>query len=449
VTSKVTFTGVTGPLDFAFGDYKILPESAPVTSANMSAIPVRLPALDELTVAGFNIENFANNETQRKKAALAIRQVMHSPDVIGHIEIKALVSLQALATQVNNDAALAGEFPGYEARLIEAPAGGTQNVGFLVKTSRVHIDSVIQEQGELGFPDENVAPPFLHDRPPLVLKGHALLPGRAPRPFIVVVNHTRSFIDIELLGAEGNRVRAKRTAQAEHTAQLLQSLQADNPGVPVISIGDYNAYQFNDGYTDPISILKGTPTLDEEVVVDQSPDLVEPNFVNLTDTLPMAEQYSFIFEGTPQALDHVLLNTSAQSLVTGYGVARINSDFPEGPLYASDATRPERSSDHDAPVAYFLFPMTPVESLQAAAADLQAVLDGGAKGALKARITDALKKVEKAIAYLQEIPADPEQAEIRIRQAAHDVEGLLNQGLLPASVANELLQLLADASSSL
>ena len=112
VTSHVTFTGVTGPLDFAFGDYKVLPETPPSTSANMSAVPVRLPLAEELTIAGFNIENFANNATQRRKAALAIRQVMHSPDVLGHVEIASLAALQALADQVNADAAADNEFPG-------------------------------------------------------------------------------------------------------------------------------------------------------------------------------------------------------------------------------------------------------------------------------------------------------------------------------------------------
>ena len=42
----------------------------------MSAVPVPVPAADEFTIAGFNIENFSNNDTQRRKAALAIRQVM-------------------------------------------------------------------------------------------------------------------------------------------------------------------------------------------------------------------------------------------------------------------------------------------------------------------------------------------------------------------------------------
>jgi hypothetical protein len=178
-----------------------------------------------------------------------------------------------------------------------------------------------------------------------------------PRQIIVVVNHTRSFIDIELVGGAGPRVRAKRKAQAEFLANLLQGLQTANPGTPVISIGDYNAYQFNDGYTDPIATIKGMPTADEEMVVDESPDLVDPNFINLTDTQLSADQrYSFIFEGTPQTIDHFIINNAANSILQRYHIARNNSDFPEGPLFANDATRPERNSDHDMPVGYFKFP---------------------------------------------------------------------------------------------
>jgi hypothetical protein len=153
-------------------------------------------------------------------------------------------------------------------------------------------------------------------------------------------------------------VRAKRKAQGEFLADLLQTLQTGNPGVAVMSIGDYNAYQFSDGYTDPIATIKGTPTADDQIVVDESPDLVNPNFINLTDTLPADQRYSFIFEGTPQALDHMLLNTVAASFVTRYHIARNNTDFPEvpGSLFLNDATRPERNSDHDMPVAYLKFP---------------------------------------------------------------------------------------------
>jgi hypothetical protein len=360
VTSNVVITDVTGPLDFSFGAYKLLPQEPPAAGANMSGVAVPAPAADEFAVAGFNIENFAGNETRRRKASLAIRQLMQSPDVIGHIEILDLATLQGLADQVNADAVAAGApDPGYQAVLIPTPAGGTQNVGFLVKTSRVRIDSVSQELAAETFTNPNNGQQdILHDRPPLVLRATVDAMEANPRAVIVVVNHLRSFIDIELVGGEGPRVRAKRKAQAESVAGLLQELQTLNPGTAVISVGDYNAYQFNDGYTDPMATLKGEPTPDDQLVVDGSPDLVNPNFVNLVDTLPPSERYSFIFEGTPQALDHVLVNTVAAGYAQRLAIARGNSDFPAQPesLFAGDVTRPERSSDHDMPVAYFRFP---------------------------------------------------------------------------------------------
>ena len=298
-------------------------------------------------------------------AALAVLDVLHLPDVIGTIEIFELSGLQALAAEIE---AISGVH--YEARLIEADgtAGDAdQDVGFLIKTSRVQIDSVtqIEKPGCNGQPancntfiDPDGDPALLNDRPPLVLEATVDAATLNPRKVFVVVNHLRSFIDIELVGGDGPRVRAKRKAQGEFLADLLQDLQTDNPGVAVLSVGDYNAYQFNDGYTDPIATVKGTPTADDQMVVDASPDLVNPNFINLTDSLPADQRYSFIFEGTPQVLDHFLVNTVAASFLQRYHIARNNTDFPEvpGALFLNDATRPERNSDHDMPVGYFKFP---------------------------------------------------------------------------------------------
>ncbi len=367
VTSNVTLTNITGPLDFTFGDYKVLPETPPIaTTANMSAVPVPTPAPGEFTVAGYNIENFNNDPIQRAKAALAIRDVLHLPDIIGTIEIFELSGLEALADEIET---ISGVH--YEARLVEADGNtgdADQDVGFLVNTSRVQIDSVTQIElagcdGTAAncntFIDPNTGlPALLNDRPPLVLRATVNPAELNPLPVIVIVNHTRSFIDIEVVGAEGARVRAKRKAQSEFLANLLQELQTDNPTTPVMSIGDYNAFQFSDGFTDPVATLKGTPTADEEIVVDASPDVVNPNFINLTDGLPADQRYSFIFEGTPQAIDHFIINTVAQSLVQRYAIARNNTDFPELPasLFSGDATRPERNSDHDMPVGYFTIP---------------------------------------------------------------------------------------------
>ena len=66
-----------------------------------------------------------------------------------------------------------------------------------------------------------------------------------------------------------------------------------------MTVGDFNSYQFNDGYTDPIATIKGIPTPDNQMVVDASPDLVDPNLLNLMELVPASERYTFIFEGTP------------------------------------------------------------------------------------------------------------------------------------------------------
>ena len=451
VTSHVTLADVTGPLDYSFGAYKVLPETPLVASANVSAVAVPVAASGEFTIAGFNIENFANNDTQRRKAALAIRQVLQYPDVMGHVEIRDLASLQALAAQVNADALAAGNAnPAYEARLIEAPAGGTQNLGFLVKTSRVQIDAVTQELGDETFgpqPAPPARPIYLHDRPPLVLRATVTLPGRWPRPVIVVVNHLRSFIDVELLSSEGDRVRAKRTAQAESTARLLQSLQTDNPTTPVISIGDYNAYQFNDGYTDPIAILKGAPTPDDQIVVDESPDLVTPDFINLTDSLqPESERYSFVFEGTPQALDHALVNGVAAGLVQRYAIARNNADFPEGALYAGDVTRPERNSDHDMPVAYFAYAPVALELLEAIESDLEGLLAAGTPKDLAKRLESTLADVRKAIGEFDADHRGRVTAAVFIASAIRDLEDILKKGLLDGPTVHGFVQRLTEVS---
>jgi uncharacterized repeat protein (TIGR01451 family) len=384
VTSHVVLNDVSGPLDFTFGRYKLLPETTPATSANTTAVAVPMPDADEFTVGSFNIENFAGDETQRRKAATAVRMLMHSPDVIGVIEVRDEATLQTLADRINADAVAAGEpNPEYEARLVQAPPRipggqpGTQNVGFLIKTARVRIDRVLQEGADAIFTNPAGGTELLHDRPPLVLEATVDPDGLNPRAVVVVVNHLRSFIDIELVTGEGPRVRAKRTAQAEAIASLLQDLQTQHSNVAVISVGDYNAFEFNDGYTDPIAILTGSPTPDEQVVVDGSPDLVEPNFVDLTGTLPASQRYSFIFEGTPQVLDHVLVNTVAASYVQRYAIARGNADFPEVPFYSADATRPERSSDHDMPVAYFRFPPPSADLRLQKLADAASVTAGG------------------------------------------------------------------------
>ncbi|HEX7314874.1 MAG TPA: hypothetical protein VF297_13185 [Pyrinomonadaceae bacterium] len=358
-TSNVTFTNVAGPLDYSFGRYRLVADANPSASANMPVTAVGSPEETEFTIASYNIENFNNNTTQRQKAAATIRSVLFTPDIIGTVEIDDLAHLQALATEVNALTAGDPEPTQYVAYLSEGNVEGggdvDQNVGFLVDSARVQVNSVTQERKDETYVEPGGATAFLHDRPPLVLDAVVDPSGENPQHVFVVVNHLRSFINIELVAGDGPRVREKRKKQAESVADLLNDLQTANPGVPVISVGDYNAFEFNSGYDDPISVIKGTPTADDQIVVDQSPDLVDPNFFNLIETLPVLDRYSFVFEGTPQALDHHLVNAAARARNTRTMIARVNADFPEAPAatYASNVATPARNSDHDPVVSYY------------------------------------------------------------------------------------------------
>jgi predicted extracellular nuclease len=115
-------------------------------------------------------------------------------------------------------------------------------------------------------------------------------------------------------------------------------------------LGDFNAYQFNDGIVDLIGTIKGSPAPKDEVM-NPSDDLVDPDMTNLVDLIAAGERYSYRFDGNAQVLDHILITASLRSFVHGFGYARVNADFPES--YRGDENRAERFSDHDPAVAYF------------------------------------------------------------------------------------------------
>ncbi|MGH9897238.1 MAG: endonuclease/exonuclease/phosphatase family protein, partial [Pyrinomonadaceae bacterium] len=249
------------------------------------------------------------------------------------------------------DAVIAGQAnPNYTAYLISGNDVGGINVGFLVK-GRILVVNVTQFGKTETFIDPATGnPALLNDRPPLVLRAAMLRPDTgAPLPFTVIVNHLRSLSGVDD-PADGNRVRVKRRAQAEYLANLIQVRQKNNPNEIIISVGDYNAFQVNDGFVDSIGTIKGMPAPVDEVLLASS-GLVNPVLTDLVDRLPLSERYSFTFDGNAQTLDHILLNRNALLYLNRFQYARSNADFPL--KYYEDPNRPERISDHDMPIAYF------------------------------------------------------------------------------------------------
>ncbi|HQU84469.1 MAG TPA: hypothetical protein PKY59_15130, partial [Pyrinomonadaceae bacterium] len=147
-------------------------------------------------------------------------------------------------------------------------------------------------------------------------------------------------------------VRMKKKLQAEFLAKFINERQKANPNERIGLLGDFNAFQFNDGITDIINTIKGTPAA-KDSVMNASEDLVNPDFFNLVDFIKQNDRYSYSFDGNAQVLDHFLINEALKKHINGFGFARLNADFPE--IYRNDASRVERFSDHDAAVAYFTF----------------------------------------------------------------------------------------------
>jgi predicted extracellular nuclease len=365
--------GMTGVLDFAFGSYTILPDPGAGTVVGaQEATPVPVASASEFTVASANLERFFDEQDdpdhddavltadavnlRLQKASLTVRYVLRSPDVLGVVEVENLSILQRLAARINADAVAEGDSdPMYVAYLEEGNDIGGIDSGFLVKSARVDVISVEQVGKDTTYTTPDGMTALLNDRPPLVLKAAVNGPVATPFPITVIVNHLRSLSGID--GTDGARIRAKRRAQAEFLASLIDAHQAAER---VISVGDYNAFPFNDGLVDVVGTVKGQPTPETQVAL-ASPDLVEPDLTNLGDVLGAAQQYSFVFDGNAQALDHIIVNSLALKRVTRAAYARSNADFPES--LRGDATRPERLSDHDAAIAYFAFPDAPAVTL--------------------------------------------------------------------------------------
>lgn len=361
-----TLQNLTGILSFAFGSYQFYPDPTPAPVLSGAGIPegtAPLPKSSELTIASYNLERFYNStddpggdailtatafQNRLNKLSLAIRNNLHLPDIIGFQEVENLSTLQAVASKVNTDAGLPNL---YTAFLSDANDPGLIDTGYLVKNT-VNVSSVEQ----IGLTATYTNPctstlETLNDRTPLVLNG-SITKNNRTLDFTLINSHQRSLngIDDESACSNGPRVRAKRRAQSEFLANYIQSRQVSSPNLKLISIGDMNGFEFNDGYVDVIGITTGNPAPATQVV-EAGSDLVSPNLENLLSLIPdPTQRYSYVFEGSHQTLDHLLFSQSAALQVTGGGYVRLNADFPE--VDRNDANSPRRLSDHDPGLIY-------------------------------------------------------------------------------------------------
>jgi hypothetical protein len=348
-----------GVLDYNFGNFEIL-----ITSP-MTTVPGGLtrevtgdPTDHQLSVASFNVENLSPNDPQGKFDTLAslIVNNLKSPDVIGLEEIQdnsgttdngvvdADMTLTTLITAIQD----AGG-PVYEYRQINpvnnedggAP-GGNIRVGFLFNPDRV---SFVDRPGgtsteaagvvsgangpELTFSPGRIDPTnaaFLDSRKPLA--GEFLF--RGDKVFVVVNHFNSKSGDDPLFGRFQPPVLVSEM-QRQQQATVVRDFVADildlDRDANVVVVGDLNDFQFSN----PLNTLKAG------ILVD------------LVEALPLAEQYTYVFEGNSQVLDHILANNRLASVPFSYDIVHVNSEFadqasdhePEVSLMCVDRTAPD------------------------------------------------------------------------------------------------------------
>jgi hypothetical protein len=379
VSTGARVTGAFGPLDYAFDEYRVQVDAAAsleATGGIAAAAPVPDLGDGQFSIAAANLLNFINPAPERfTKAVLMVKDVLKTPAVLGAIEVGGGTELQQLADAVNASAGTS-----YQAYLLDADetSANEQNVGFLVDSARVEVvGAPIQLFKGKTFTFAGVTD-TLHDRPPLVLQVRFRRAGTTQTfPVTLMLLHLRSLIDVDSeapFGAGstvGARVREKRRLGAEDVADAIAERQGEN----LVVLGDLNAFQFSDGLGDIVGTLAGSPAA-ADAVVESSVDRWDHTMTNLVEAVPSAdERYSYIFGGSAQVLDHVLVNASMHARLSAVRYARTNADFPAA--LQNDFSRPERFSDHDPVVAVFDLPQvattTAVASSQNPAIQGQAV----------------------------------------------------------------------------
>nr|WKN37008.1 endonuclease/exonuclease/phosphatase family protein [Tunicatimonas sp. TK19036] len=332
---------ITGVVGYGFDDYAILPIS-PVNAqsgGNSRETTSLTGTADQLTLAGYNVENLDPSDDRFEAIANQIINYLKTPDVIALQEVQdndgadnTSVTSADQTLQAVVDAISAAGGPTYA--FIDNPfigddtnggePGGNIRVAYLYNSDRVSLvegslQTVVDPTDQQTNPDN----PFYRSRLPLV----ATFTFNS-QTITIINNHFSSKGGSDpLFGDEqppANGGLNSRIDQAEAVNTFVAELLAEDADAKVAVLGDFNEFQF----FEPLEIL-------------------EENLVNLTKTLDETERYSYNFEGNAQALDHILVSASLAGEAE-YDVVHINSEFID------------MVSDHDPPLARLTLARNPI-----------------------------------------------------------------------------------------
>ncbi|MBD2105526.1 endonuclease/exonuclease/phosphatase family protein [Nodosilinea sp. FACHB-13] len=334
---------VTGVVNYDFGNFQIVATedfTGNVQSAGLQReVSTLTKGSDQLTVASYNVLNLDPNDgdgdtdvANGQFAAIAQQIVsnLNAPDIIALQEVQdnsgstndgvtaANVTLQTLV-----DAIAAAGGPTYafiDNTFITNNASGGEpganiRTAYLYDPSRV--DLVEGSVATIGSQGSGEA--FAGARLPLIatfnFNGEAVTlvnnhfsskGGSAP------IFGTAQPFEARQEDPTVNGSVDQRQAQSQVVQDYVNGLLGSDPTASVVVLGDLNEFEF----VSPVAGLESA------------------GLTNLTNTLPENERYSYIFQGSSQAIDHILVSDSLVATAE-YDAVHVNTELAES-LQASD-----------------------------------------------------------------------------------------------------------------
>ena len=223
-----------------------------------------------------------------KLAADRFYKEFEAPHIVALQEVENINVLNDIAGLILNSGG-----PKYQPVLFEGNDVSGIDVGYLVRS-----DLRIGDKKQL-FKANRIDFSPLFTRPPLLIEV-------CKKKCITLVNlHLRSMRGLRS-SKKSKRVAEKRRTQASHLAQWINRFQTRQPRMSIMILGDFNALQPPDSYSDIVGTVMGKP--DNSKARYPTKDWIKRDLIDLTRQIPESDRHSYLFKGKHQILDYMLVN---------------------------------------------------------------------------------------------------------------------------------------------
>jgi hypothetical protein len=345
----------TGAMDWSsFGGYTIQVSSLGTVQHNhLAPVVAHAGPAGSLSIATYNVENLAPSDSEAKFAALASGVVTNlaSPDIVALEEIQdntgstddGTVAADVTLTKLTDAIAAAGGRH-YQSRSIDpvndkdgGQPGGNIRTAFLFDPTRVRFvdrgaatvnrsttgTAVTKQHGKAAL---TLSPGRVDPANPVWNDSRKPLAGEfvfGKQTVFVIANHFDSKGGDQ--NADGRYQYPEESSQTQRAGQALvlhnfvDSVLGTDKSARVVVVGDLNDYQFSS----PLAVLR-TGTAD-----GTGPSIL----TDLITTLPLNQQYTYVYNGVSQVLDHILVSPAVSGV--DYQVVHVNAEYSN------------QTSDHD------------------------------------------------------------------------------------------------------